>query len=97
MKLFKNNIVKFAQFLHVLFSDLIRRVLKKDHEILSLAKELYEEKSLLLMGRGYNYATCLEGALKVKEVIINNKLKFNDTTIKIKLILNTQQCSIQTS
>ena len=21
------------------------------------------------MGRGYNYATCLEGALKVKEVI----------------------------
>ncbi|XP_063689711.1 glutamine--fructose-6-phosphate aminotransferase [isomerizing] 2-like [Bolinopsis microptera] len=48
--------------------DLIRRVLKKDHEILSLAKELYDEKSLLLMGRGYNYATCLEGALKVKEV-----------------------------
>ena len=75
MKLFKNNIVKFAQFLHVLISDLIRRVLKKDHEILSLAKELYEEKSLLLMGRGYNYATCLEGALKVKEVIINNQLK----------------------
>ena len=50
-------------------------MLKKDHEILSLAKELYEEKSLLLMGRGYNYATCLEGALKVKEVIINNQLK----------------------
>ena len=73
--MFKNNIVKFTQLLHVLISDLIRRVLKKDHEILSLAKELYEEKSLLLMGRGYNYATCLEGALKVKEVIINNQLK----------------------
>ena len=52
-------------------ADLIKKVLKKNDEILSLAKELYEEKSLLLMGRGYNYATCLEGALKVKEVIIN--------------------------
>ena len=49
-------------------ADLIKQVLKKNDEILSLAKELYEEKSLLLMGRGYNYATCLEGALKVKEV-----------------------------
>ncbi|KAL5248294.1 hypothetical protein ACHWQZ_G017472 [Mnemiopsis leidyi] len=48
--------------------ELIRKVLKKNDEILALAKELYEEKSLLLMGRGYNYATCLEGALKVKEV-----------------------------
>ena len=52
-------------------ADLIKKVLKKNDEILSLAKELYEEKSLLLMGRGYNYATCLEGALKVKEVMID--------------------------
>ena len=51
-----------------LIAELIRKVLKKNDEILALAKELYEEKSLLLMGRGYNYATCLEGALKVKEV-----------------------------
>lgn len=48
--------------------DLIKKVLGLNGQILSLAKDLYEEKSLLLMGRGYNYATCLEGALKVKEV-----------------------------
>ena len=34
-----------------------------DSKIEELAKELYQKKSLLLMGRGYNYATCLEGAL----------------------------------
>jgi len=28
-----------------------------------LAKELYQHKSLLIMGRGFNFATCLEGAL----------------------------------
>lgn len=28
-----------------------------------LAKDLYQQKSLLIMGRGYNFATCLEGAL----------------------------------
>jgi glutamine---fructose-6-phosphate transaminase (isomerizing) len=40
-----------------------------DKELLSLAKnDLLKEKSLLLMGRGYQTATCLEGALKIKEV-----------------------------
>ena len=33
-------------------------------------QELYEKRSLLIMGRGYNYATCLEGALKVAMIII---------------------------
>ena len=31
---------------------------------------LMGEKSLLMFGRGYNYATTLEGALKVKEVAL---------------------------
>ena len=30
--------------------------------------QMVEKKSLLIMGRGFNYATCLEGALKVKEL-----------------------------
>lgn len=34
-----------------------------DNEIQKLAEELYQEKSVLIMGRGYHYATCLEGAL----------------------------------
>lgn len=48
--------------------ELIKEVLKEDEKVLTIAKELYEKKSLLIMGRGYNFATCLEGALKVKEL-----------------------------
>jgi len=33
--------------------------------VLTIAKELYKKRSLLIMGRGFNFATCLEGALKV--------------------------------
>ncbi|XP_059488998.1 glutamine--fructose-6-phosphate aminotransferase [isomerizing] 2-like isoform X3 [Neocloeon triangulifer] len=46
----------------------IREVLKLDSKVQELAKDLYKHKSLLIMGRGYNFATCLEGALKVKEL-----------------------------
>ncbi|XP_073816042.1 glutamine:fructose-6-phosphate aminotransferase 2 [Musca autumnalis] len=49
-------------------ADQIRKVLELDSKISELAKELYLHKSLLIMGRGYNFATCLEGALKVKEL-----------------------------
>lgn len=48
--------------------DLIKEVLSMDDEIQKLATELYEQKSVLIMGRGYHYATCLEGALKIKEI-----------------------------
>uniref|UniRef100_A0A1B6EB27 glutamine--fructose-6-phosphate transaminase (isomerizing) n=2 Tax=Clastoptera arizonana TaxID=38151 RepID=A0A1B6EB27_9HEMI len=46
----------------------IRKVLKNDEKVLALAKDLYQQKSLLIMGRGYNFATCMEGSLKVKEL-----------------------------
>lgn len=48
--------------------DQIRQVLKNDEKVLELAKDLYQQKSLLIMGRGYNFATCMEGSLKVKEL-----------------------------
>jgi len=48
--------------------DMIRKVLELDDKVLAIAKELYQKKSLLIMGRGFNFATCLEGALKVKEL-----------------------------
>ena len=48
----------------------IRKALMLDAQMRELAKELKEENSLLLLGRGYNYATALEGALKVKEVAL---------------------------
>lgn len=41
----------------------IRKVLELDAKVLELANELYRYKSLLIMGRGFNFATCLEGAL----------------------------------
>ena len=34
-----------------------------DSKVKALAEELVQERSLLVMGRGYNFATCLEGAL----------------------------------
>ena len=42
-----------------------------DDVIHSIAQELHQQKSLLVMGRGYNYATCLEGALVCLLMIIS--------------------------
>uniref|UniRef100_A0A673AK79 glutamine--fructose-6-phosphate transaminase (isomerizing) n=1 Tax=Sphaeramia orbicularis TaxID=375764 RepID=A0A673AK79_9TELE len=48
--------------------ELTKKVLSLDGKIKEIANELYQQKSLLVMGRGFNYATCLEGALKIKEI-----------------------------
>ena len=66
--------------------DMIRQVLDQDQKVLEIAKKLYEKRSLLIMGRGFNYATCLEGALKV-----NFYFRF---IVKIKLISYLQAGSI---
>ena len=46
----------------------VKRALSLDKQMLELAVKLKDEQSLLVFGRGYNYATALEAALKVKEV-----------------------------
>ncbi|XP_036933464.1 glutamine--fructose-6-phosphate aminotransferase [isomerizing] 2 [Acanthopagrus latus] len=48
--------------------ELIKKVLTLDDKIKDIANELYQQRSLLVMGRGFHYATCLEGALKIKEI-----------------------------
>jgi len=48
--------------------DLVRRCLALESRMQQLAMELKDKQSLLMFGRGANLATCLEGALKVKEV-----------------------------
>lgn len=48
--------------------ELIKKVLSLDDKIKAIANEMYQQRSLLVMGRGFNYATCLEGALKIKEI-----------------------------
>eukprot|EP01062_Namystynia_karyoxenos_P058500 TRINITY_DN50026_c0_g1_i1.p1 TRINITY_DN50026_c0_g1~~TRINITY_DN50026_c0_g1_i1.p1 ORF type:complete len:704 (+),score=265.32 TRINITY_DN50026_c0_g1_i1:110-2113(+) len=47
---------------------LIQQALSLEERIKALALRMKDEKSILLMGRGYQYATCLEGALKIKEL-----------------------------
>lgn len=42
---------------------MISNTLALDDNILQLAEQLHQKKSLIVMGRGYNFATCLEGAL----------------------------------
>ncbi|CDO68668.1 hypothetical protein BN946_scf184790.g17 [Trametes cinnabarina] len=54
--------------LHKLPSQ-IKKVLEGDKGLQELATGvLANQRSLLIMGRGYQYATCLEGALKIKEI-----------------------------
>ena len=49
------------------------QVLLLDGKMKELARHLVNEGSLLLFGRGYNYATALEAALKVKEVALMHR------------------------
>lgn len=48
--------------------ELIKEVLEQDEKVLKIAEQLYKNRSILIMGRGYNFSTCLEGALKIKEL-----------------------------
>lgn len=79
--------------------DQIKEVLEQDTKVQTIAQELYDKKSLLIMGRGYNFATCLEGALKVKELtymhsegiqageLKHGPLALVDSTVPIILIM----------
>ncbi|OTA97898.1 hypothetical protein M434DRAFT_18811 [Hypoxylon sp. CO27-5] len=50
-------------------SEQIKEILKLDQSIKELcAKTFKNQKSLLLLGRGSQYSTALEGALKIKEI-----------------------------
>ena len=44
-------------------TEQIKELLKMNDKIKELAMKLYQSKSLLIMGRGFNHATCLEAAL----------------------------------
>lgn len=45
-----------------------RSVLKNAHDIERFSKREFRCKNFLYLGRGYNFATALEGALKLKEI-----------------------------
>ncbi|RMH08552.1 MAG: glutamine--fructose-6-phosphate transaminase (isomerizing) [Nitrospirae bacterium] len=46
----------------------VEHVLKREAEILSMAKRFYTMRNFLYLGRGINYPIALEGALKLKEI-----------------------------
>ena len=82
----------------------MKEALKLDEEMKDLAQLLIAEQSLLVFGRGYNYATALEGALKVKEVslmhsegILAGEMKHGplalvDETLPIVVIATRDAC-----
>lgn len=54
-----------------LFEDVpnkLKLVLEKQDEYKELAKKIYEKQSCFFIGRGIDYALCMEGSLKLKEV-----------------------------
>jgi len=48
--------------------DKISRVLEQNDQIRTLTERYVERENWLFLGRGYNYPTALEGALKLKEI-----------------------------
>ena len=46
----------------------IEEVLKCNEKVKAFAKKVYKEKDMFFLGRGTDYAVCLEGSLKLKEI-----------------------------
>ncbi|GJX15287.1 hypothetical protein Tco_0207045 [Tanacetum coccineum] len=68
----------------------IREVLKLDEEMKYLARSLISEQPLLMFGRGYNYATTLEGA-DVLSVPGQDRVRGNSQVKDNKIDLLVQQ------
>lgn len=59
-----NDILKEAENL----PKLLKKVLEDKEEFKNISKEIYQNKDVFYIGRGIDYAMCLEGSLKLKEV-----------------------------
>ena len=46
----------------------VEHILKREAEILAIAKRYHKKRNFLYLGRGINYPIALEGALKLKEI-----------------------------
>jgi len=46
----------------------VSKALSMSNRMKEIAEKIKDNKSLLVMGRGYQFATCMEGALKIKEI-----------------------------
>ncbi|MBI4653926.1 MAG: glutamine--fructose-6-phosphate transaminase (isomerizing) [Nitrospirae bacterium] len=52
----------------MLLPEKVERVLQLDSSVLKIAREFFQVKDFLYLGRGINYPIALEGALKLKEI-----------------------------
>ena len=48
--------------------ELMERILEREEEIKKIAKRFYRAKNFMFLGRGINYPSELEGALKLQEI-----------------------------
>jgi len=51
--------------------SLVRQTLKVSYKMKQLADKMKNDKSVLLLGRGFNYATVLEGSLTIKTIAMH--------------------------
>jgi len=63
----KKQLIKYISALEKLPSQ-VEEILSDSKKIQSIAEEYYRFKNALYLGRGYNFPTALEGALKLKEI-----------------------------
>ncbi len=47
---------------------MVEHILKREAELVAIAKRYYKKRNFLYLGRGINYPIALEGALKLKEI-----------------------------
>ena len=67
----KNNLLKDEDLLIKDISNiktLIENILKDEKKYIKIAKEIYKSDNLFFLGRKIDYACCLEGSLKLKEI-----------------------------
>jgi len=62
--------------------ELVNKVLSMEPHIKDIAAQIKDSRSLLLMGRGYQFATCLEAALKIKELTYMHAEGINSGELK---------------
>lgn len=90
----------------VALPELVKTTLEKiDEQMKRIAEHYRENSSILLFGRGFQYATCLEGALKIKELsyihtegihageLKHGPLALVDENMPVILFANKDSCS----
>ncbi|KAA8495954.1 Glutamine--fructose-6-phosphate aminotransferase isomerizing 2 [Porphyridium purpureum] len=60
--------IAILQGLRELSANIEKTILLVDEHVQRIADQLADDRSILCFGRGYHYATCVEAALKIKEV-----------------------------